>query len=526
LLTGGWRGDSKKQSFLRQRGWGIPTKWGSGAPWGAGGDKGRFSLDFRRFVYYTNNRMKEGRREKINLLRQKGIDPYGGRFSPTHTTQQALQEEISCSVKVAGRIISHRIHGRAGFAHIRDRDGRIQLYAREDRLGRDGYRLFKQLDLGDFIGAKGETFLTRTGEITIQTEEIVFLTKALRPLPEKWHGLRDTETRYRQRYLDLLSNEETRNVFRTRSKVIKAIREFLDDRGFLEVETPMMQPFPGGALARPFKTHHNALGVDLYLRIAPELYLKRLVIGGFERVYELSRNFRNEGISTRHNPEFTMLEVYQAYADYTDMMALAESLIAEAARESLGTTTIHYQGHQIDLSPPWQRKTSFEALAEYAGIEVSSLEEVEEKARAAGLLVEDGDGMGVFDGVLSKVVGPRLIQPTFVTDYPTTTSPLAKRKEGRPELCERFEIFIGGEEIGNAYSELNDPFEQRERFLSQDQKRIDEPYIHALEYGLPPTGGLGIGVDRLVMVLCNKPSIREVILFPQLRPEEGSQDAI
>lgn len=450
--------------------------------------------------------LKQVRKEKLNLLRKKGIDPYGGRFSPTHTSRQVLLPWFNGEVRVAGRIMSHRIHGRAGFAHLKDREGRIQVYAREDILGKEGYGLFKGLDLGDFIGVRGHTFLTKTGEKTVKAEEIVFLTKALRPPPEKWHGLKDIEARYRHRYLDLLANEEVMWVFETRSKIIKAIRGFLDGLGFLEVETPMMQPFPGGALARPFKTYHNALGLDLYLRVAPELYLKRLVIGGMERVYELSRNFRNEGISTRHNPEFTMLEVYQAYADYNDMMVLAESLIFEVARQALGTTTIRYQDYMIDLTPPWQRKTSYEAIFEYAGID--------------GSWSKTNEG---FEEILSKVVGPKLIQPTFIIDYPTATSPLAKKKMDRPDMCERFEIFIGGEEIGNAYSELNDPEEQMERFLSQEEERIDRSYIEALEYGLPPTGGLGIGVDRLVMLLCNRPSIREVILFPQLRPEGGRE---
>ncbi|MEW6606405.1 MAG: lysine--tRNA ligase [bacterium] len=449
----------------------------------------------------------EIRRQKLTFWEK----PFGERYDVTHTTRQIIEgfkegseERVSC----AGRLMAIREHGKSIFAHIKDARGKIQIYARKDTLGDDNFALFKEVDTGDFIGIKGPVFKTHTGEITILIEQWTFLTKSLRPLPKEWFGLKDIESRHRQRYVDLIVNDEVQEIFITRSKIVKLIREFLDNHNFLEVETPMMQSIPGGAEAKPFVTHHNALGIDLYLRIAPELYLKRLVVGGLERVYELNRNFRNEGVSTRHNPEFTMLEVYQAYADYIDMMKLIEELISYLANN----LSLKIEG--IKLTPPFQRITVYEAISKWTGAQIEKLEDVrkitDEKDKSCAEILKE---------ILDKKVEPNLIQPTFLLDYPTVLSPLARQKENNPELVERFEFFINGEELGNAYSELNDPIEQRKRFLEQNPDKIDEDYIQALEYGLPPCGGLGIGIDRLVMFLTNIPSIREVVLFPQLRPK-------
>ncbi|MDI6704194.1 MAG: lysine--tRNA ligase [bacterium] len=455
------------------------------------------------------------RYNKLENIKNKEIEPFGRRYEITHTALSILKNfKDGERVSLAGRIISFRSHGKASFAHLKDRTGKIQIYTKLDILGEENYLLFKHLDLGDFIGVKGKTFKTRTGEITILIEEFSFLTKSLRPLPEKWHGLRDVEIRYRKRYLDLLVNPKVKDTFIMRSKIIQKIREFLDRQDFLEVETPMMQPIPGGAVARPFSTHHNALDLDLYLRIAPELYLKRLVVGGLERVYELNKSFRNEGISTSHNPEFTMLEVYKAYADYRDMMVLTEEIIIYLLKELFGTLRISYQGKEIDLSPPFKRITLFDAVREYTGVEVSEFSDL--RTRLGMEFEEDETDDEVLNDILDKYIAPRLIQPTFILDYPISISPLAKSKKDNPDLVERFELFIAGEEVANAYSELNDPIEQRRRFLEQD--KIDPDYIEALEYGLPPTGGLGIGIDRLVMLFTDSPSIRDVILFPQLKP--------
>jgi lysyl-tRNA synthetase class 2 len=428
-------------------------------------------------------------------------------------------------------VVALRHHGKTCFAHLMDQTGRIQLYARADQLG-ETFDGFTGLDIGDFIGVTGETMRTRTGELTVAVKAFSFLAKSLRPLPEKWHGLKDVETRYRQRYVDLVVNPDSRRVFRLRSRLIQAIRAFLDARQFIEVETPMMQPIPGGAIARPFKTHHNALDLDLYLRIAPELYLKRLVVGGFERVYEIGRVFRNEGVSTRHNPEFTILEFYQAYADYTDLMELTEALFAELAQSLLGTLTLTWGPHTVDLAPPWRRLPFFEALSQALGTPVTPETDVAALTRAAqarGLAVSaKGGADAIWKDVFDEVVEPTLVQPTFVTDFPIELSPLARRKRDDPRLVERFEGYVGCRELVNAYSELNDPVDQLGRFREQaalaargddEAHWLDEDYVRALEYGMPPAAGEGIGIDRLVMLFADQPSIREVILFPHLRPE-------
>jgi lysyl-tRNA synthetase class 2 len=410
--------------------------------------------------------------------------------------------------------------------------GRIQLYARADQLGED-YALFGELDLGDFIGVGGDVFRTRTGELTVAVQSVTFLTKALRPLPEKWHGLRDVETRYRQRYVDLLVNPEVREVFRLRTRLVAGIRAFLDARGFLEVETPMMQPIPGGALARPFRTHHHALGLDLYLRVAPELYLKRLLVGGLDRVYEINRSFRNEGVSTQHNPEFTMLEFYQAYADYTDLMDLTEELFVALARDIRGGLALTWGGRTIDLTPPWRRLAFFDALSAAVGFPVDPGTDVDRlvpAATAAGVAWNGGPPWRLWKALFEARVEPTLVQPTFVVDFPIELSPLAKRKRDDPRLVDRFELFIGARELANAYSELNDPIDQLQRFREQaalqargddEAHWLDLDYVRALEYGMPPAAGEGIGIDRLTMLFADRDSIREVILFPHLRPEGG-----
>ncbi|RLE08272.1 lysine--tRNA ligase [Candidatus Aerophobetes bacterium] len=479
-------------------------------------------LPGERLIEERKNKLKEWIREEGN--------PYWEKFVPDHSTQQIREkyeslkagEEIGLEVSLAGRIIARRGHGKASFIDVRDGLGRIQAYARKDILG-ERYSLFQKLDLGDIIGVRGRVFKTRTGELTINISDFTLLAKSLRHLPEKWHGLQDIELRYRKRYLDLLFNPEVKRSFLIRGAIIRCIRNFLDERGYLEVETPMMQPVPGGATARPFRTHHYALDKDFYLRIAPELYLKKLVVGGLEKVYELNRNFRNEGMDRFHNPEFTMLEIYSAYSDYKKMMNLSEELICETVRRVNGALKINYQGNEIDLSPPWRRMTFKAALKEIGGIKLDYENEKKLKkiASEAGLSVEDLSKSQILEHLLDKKVVPKLIQPTFILDYPEETSPLAKRKKDEPSLIERFEIFIGGGEIGNAYSELNDPIEQRERLMraKADEGSLDEDFLEALEYGMPPTGGLGIGIDRLVMLLTNSSSIRDVILFPQMKPK-------
>ncbi len=479
---------------------------------------------------------------KMERLREQGIDPYPARVHYTHSTAQAIaayeaaeaQGDAQVDVEVVGRLVAVRVMGKSAFAHIADGEGRLQLYVRRDLVGEEAYEFFRRdLDLGDFVWAEGRLFRTRSGEVTVEVRAVRLISKTLRPMPEKWHGLRDVETRYRQRYLDLMANPETREVFVRRSRMVSEIRRFLDERGFLEVETPVLQPIYGGAAARPFVTHHNTLDRTLYLRIADELYLKRLIVGGLERVYEIGHNFRNEGISTQHNPEFTIIEVYQAYADYGDIMRLVEELWCTVAERVLGTRRIVYQEQEIDLTPPWRRVTMRQAILDATGIDIESARDLDalgEEIRRRNLSVAKQPTWGKqVDELFSECVQPALIQPTFVLDYPVEISPLAKRKEDAPHLVERFEFFVGGLECGNAFSELNDPLDQRERFIEQGRASqagddeahpMDEDFLTAMEHGMPPTGGLGFGIDRMVMLYTDRPSIREVILFPQLRAAE------
>ncbi len=477
------------------------------------------------------------RRQKLERLYQMGISPYPSRCYRTHTAAAAiaafeagtLNEEQP--VTLAGRLMAIRIMGKASFAHIEDGSGRIQLYIRQDSVGETMYEFFRRdLDLGDFVEATGPIFRTRTGEVTAHVRNIRLLAKTLLPLPDKWHGLRDVETRYRHRYVDLMVNPEVRQIFITRARIVQAIRRFLDDRGFLEVETPILQPIYGGAAARPFITHHNQLDQDLYLRISFELYLKRLLVGGYEKVYEIGRDFRNEGVSFKHNPEFTQLEFYWAYADYEKVMALVEEMIAYVAQAVLGTTRITYQGNEIDLSPPWRRVTLRDVLREHGGIDYTQHPTAEALAaalRERGYEPPPKSTWGkLVDYLLSSRVEPYLIQPTFVLDYPRDISPLAKKKPDDPTHVERFELFIGGMEVGNAFTELNDPLDQEQRFLEmgrlyapedEEAHPLDEDYLLAQRYGMPPNGGFGMGIDRFTMLLTDQPSIRDVILFPHLR---------
>ncbi len=487
------------------------------------------------------NELIEQRIKKLEELRQSGVEPFGGSFyAEDHASE--LQDKFSAVSKetleaepvaasLAGRIVAMRNFGKAAFAHIQDATGRIQVYLRKDILN-EKYSLVKKLDIGDIIGLNGKLFRTKTNELTLEVNDVVLLTKSLRPLPEKWHGLKDIETRYRQRYVDLIVNPEVKQAFVKRSIIIKAIRDFLESKGFIEVETPMMQPIPGGATARPFKTHHNALDADLYLRIAPELYLKRLLVGGYERVYELNRNFRNEGISTKHNPEFSMLEFYIAYRDYNFLMSLTEELITIITEKTLGTLKVPYGDDIIDLTPPWPRIPMLEALMR-KGVPDDIFDDSEKAgawAKSNKIVIEKGASLGkILDEIFKEKVEPELIQPTFIIDHPVELSPLAKRKADNPSLVERFELFVTSREIANAFSELNDPMDQRERFLKQVEAKaggdeeahsMDEDFVRALEYGMPPAAGEGIGIDRLVMLLTNSQSIRDVILFPQLKPEQ------
>lgn len=490
------------------------------------------------FTQEELNEQIQNRIKKLKELQQNKYNPYEKvKYDPTHYStdiKENFDQFEGKFVCVAGRMLSKRGHGKASFVDILDTKGKIQIYIKIDEVGEEKYEEFKEYyDIGDIIGVKGEVFKTHKGEISVKAKEIEMLTKCLRPLPEKWHGLKDVDTRYRKRYLDLIVNPQVRDTFIKRSLIIRSIRKFLDDRGFLEVETPVLSPIAGGASARPFITHHNALDIDLYLRIATELHLKRLIVGGFDRVYELGRVFRNEGISIKHNPEFTTIEIYQAYADYKDMMDLTEKLITTVAQEVLGTLKITYQGQEIDLTPPWQRFTMVEAIKKYVGVDfenVSSLDEARKIAKDLGIEVEENWQVGhIINEVFEKKVEDFLVQPTFIMDYPVEVSPLAKRKKENPQFTERFELFITCREIANAFSELNDPFDQKERFLEQLKERqrgnqeahmMDEDFIEALEYGMPPTGGLGIGIDRLVMLLTDSYSIRDVLLFPTMRPKD------
>ncbi len=478
------------------------------------------------------NELMQIRREKMAAFADKGIEPFGRRFESTHHAQDVLEhfEELeNKTVKLAGRLMAVRGHGKASFTTLMDITGNIQLYFKLDVVGEDQYENFRLLDIGDIIGVEGEVFKTHRGEISVKVLHFELQAKSLRPLPEKFHGLKDVEVRYRQRYLDLIVNPEVRNTFIARSKIVKSIRDYLDQRGFLEVETPVMHPIAGGAAARPFITHHNALDMDLYLRIAPELYLKRLVVGGLEKVYELGRVFRNEGIDVRHNPEFTSVEIYQAFADYNDLMDITEGIIADAAKAVLGTTVINYQGTEIDLGKV-RRISMTDAVKEVTGKDFSQVKTVEEARALADEIhvpyeAKHGIG-GILNAVFEEKVEETLMQPTFITGHPTEISPLAKRNKENPDITDRFEIFIYGRELANGFSELNDPIDQEGRFLDQVKQResgddeahmMDKDYITALEYGLPPTGGLGIGVDRLVMLLTDSASIRDVLLFPHMR---------
>jgi len=479
---------------------------------------------------------------KLERLRALGVDPYARQFpgrtqlgdiSRAHSDLQVGEAREEVVYKAAGRIMSRRVHGKAAFMTLRDGQDDLQIYSNIDTLGRDSFDLFTDLDVGDIIGCEGHPFRTRRGELTLFVRSWVLLTKSLRPLPEKWHGLQDRETRYRQRYVDLIANPDVAGVLRARSKLVSAMRRYLEAQGFVEVETPILQPLPGGALARPFVTHHNALDTDLYLRIAPELYLKRLLVGGFDRVFEIGKNFRNEGISPLHNPEFTMMELYWAYVDYNAIMELVENMIPALAQEVIGSTTICAGQEVVDLTPPWPRRTVDSLLQETLNVSLAEMRADVSTTRQAlvarGIDVEKRDTFATLvDKALKHVVWPTLRQPTFAIDYPVELSPLAKLHPADPTLVERFQPIILGKEVGNAFSELNDPLDQRRRFEEQARRRqagdeeahvIDEDFLRALEYGMPPAGGLGIGIDRLAMLLLGCDSIRDVILFPQLRPE-------
>ncbi len=486
------------------------------------------------------------RLQKIDELRQAGVNPYANGFAPTHTTQdvaetcadKSTEEVAACEsvFRIAGRVVGMRDFGKSAFFHLQDRKGRIQAYVQKSRLGEEQFATFKKVDTGDFLGIEGRAFLTKTGELTVLADSLVMLTKSLRPLPEKWHGLQDVETRYRQRYLDLIANEDVRATFLTRAKIITLVRQFLLGKDFVEVETPMMHPIAGGATALPFKTHHNALDIDLYLRIAPELYLKRLLVGGIERVFEINRNFRNEGISTQHNPEFTMVEFYHAYATYEDLMNLTQEMFCSICKALNGTYTTMYQGAEIDFTPPWKRLTIKEAAAQYGNIAPVDLEDLEKTrahAQRLGIELAGHESLGeiittIFEGAAEK----HLLQPTFITQYPVEVSPLARKNEQDPTITDRFELFITGREIANAFSELNDPVDQRQRLAAQVAAKekieggpveMDEDFLLALEHGMPPAAGQGIGIDRLVMLFTDSASIRDVILFPLFRSDRAQK---
>lgn len=480
------------------------------------------------------------RRDKMQAMQESGQDPFGSRFERTHTAAELGATYSECSKEeleekeieaiIAGRVMTKRGKGKAGFAHIQDISGQIQIYVRKDAVGEEQYDHFNHTDLGDIVGVKGAIFRTNAGELSIKVKEYLFLTKALRPLPDKFHGLKDIEERYRKRYVDLITNEESKRTFILRSKIIQEIRRYFDGQGFLEVETPILHSVAGGAAARPFDTHHNALDMPLHLRIAIELHLKRLIVGGLEKVYEIGRVFRNEGVSTRHNPEFTLIELYEAYADYEDIMRLTENVIAHVAQEVLGTTTIPYEEYEIDLKPAWKRLHMVDAVKEYTGADFwkqMSKEEAQQLAKEHNVAVKDTMEFGhIVNEFFEQFVEEKLIQPTFIYGHPVEISPLAKKNVEDPRFTDRFELFIVGREHANAFTELNDPIDQRQRFEAQLVEReqgndeaheMDEDFLEALEYGMPPTGGLGIGVDRLVMLLTNSSSIRDVLLFPLMR---------
>ena len=489
-----------------------------------------------------SNEQVEVRRQKLAKLKEAGAVAYPNDFKPTHAASEIVDkfadagyEALAAApkdIRIAGRIMAVRRMGKASFFHLQDRRGRLQVYVQQNTLGEEAYGLFRTLDVGDIVGVCGHLFRTRTKELTLDAQGLRLLTKCLRPLPEKWHGLADVEARYRQRYVDLMVNPEVREAFEKRSRIVRLLRRFFEERDFLEVETPMMQAIPGGAAARPFVTHHNTLDMELYLRVAPELFLKRLLVGGFERVFELNRSFRNEGISVRHNPEFTMIEFYQAYATFEDLIRLTEELFVNLAKELSGGLQVPYGEHVIDLTTPWRRLTIREAIMEHGGateIDVDRLEGLRDFATRKGLHVDLNAPYGnLLVEIFEEVAEVKLIQPTFMTGYPLEVSPLARKSEQNPAMVDRFELYIGGRELANAFSELNDPADQRQRFLEQMDARkagddtanpIDEDYVRALEYGMPPAAGEGIGIDRLVMFFTNSPSIRDVILFPLLRPQ-------
>ncbi len=488
------------------------------------------------------NELIQQRIRKLEALREEGVNPYPNDFRVTHTSVDILEtygpmseeelKTIAESFCLAGRIVAIRNFGKASFIQLKDRDGKIQAYFQKEALGEESFRFFKRFDIGDFIGLEGKVFRTKTGELTLLVQKFRLLGKSLRPLPEKWHGLTDIEIRYRQRYLDLIANPKVKEVFLTRALVIQRIREFFNRRGFYEVETPMLHTIPGGATAKPFRTHHNALDMELFLRVAPELYLKRLVIGGVERIFEINRSFRNEGISTLHNPEFTMLEFYQSYATYIEMMEMTEELLCSMVKEIHGGLRLTCQGKEIDFNPPWRRMRFKDSLLEIGGLDPVILKDplkTIEIARRLGLELKKGTSHGrVLADLFKERVEPNLLEPTFITHYPTEVSPLSRRNEEDPEVVDRFELFIAGREIANGFSEINDPLDQRERFLQQLKERteeadsslfLDEDFLLALEFGMPPTAGEGIGIDRWVMLLTDSPSIRDVIFFPLLRME-------
>lgn len=486
-----------------------------------------------------NDHMR-ARREKLDFYNERNVNPFGGKFGRTHYADDLVEkydqfskeelEEKDDEVTIAGRVMTKRGKGKAGFAHVQDLSGQIQIYVRKDTVGEDAYDIFKSVDMGDIVGVTGVMFKTKVGELSVKASEFTLLTKSLRPLPEKYHGLKDVEQRYRQRYLDLITNPDSKQTFILRSKIIQSMRRYLDGQGFLEVETPMMHGIPGGAAARPFETYHNALEIPLYMRIAIELHLKRLIVGGMEKVYEIGRVFRNEGVSTRHNPEFTMMELYEAYADFHDVMTLTEELISHIAKEVLGSTHIQYGEEEISLEPEWRRLHIVDAVKAYTGADFwpnLSDEQARAMAKEYDVKIQDNMTYGhILNEFFEQKVEEKLIQPTFIYGHPLEISPLAKRNQEDERFTDRFELFVVGREHANAFSELNDPIDQRKRFEAQVKERaegndeahlMDEDFLEALEYGMPPTGGLGIGIDRLVMLLTNSPSIRDVLLFPQMR---------